>query len=70
MLLGHQSVEFDEIGFPLRIEIEIGLQTVRRDPKHLPLAYLTGIQISIISVPVIPSVILTSDAGSHLFQIV
>jgi hypothetical protein len=51
--LGHQFVELDKIGLPLRIEIEIGPQTVCRDSKHRGLDYLTGIQTSIVPVAVI-----------------
>jgi hypothetical protein len=51
--LGHQFVELNKIWLPLRIEIEIGQQTVCRDSKHQGLDYLTGIQTSIVPVPVI-----------------
>ena len=50
--LGHQFVELNKIGLPLWIEIEIGPQTVCRDPKHQGLDSLTGIQTSIVPVPV------------------
>ena len=51
-LAAAKGVQPHEIGFSLRIEIEIGGQAVCRDTKHRRLAYLTGIQTSMVPAPV------------------